>query len=851
MQNSFLVDTERDNDMVRAWWLGFLVGVAWAQPVFVDSHYTADIIHSGNGVTVLRFDPAGRLFAGEKQGRVLVFQPDGSGGYLSATVFADLTTAVDHDGESGLLGMAIDPAFLSTRYLYLFYTTFSDQRVVRLTANASFDAMEPGSETVILSGFPRSAIFHKAGGIAIDPNNPAALWVSLGDDGFDGVWPLFDGLPRVQHPDYWHGKILRISRDNGLGISTNPFWDGDPSSIRSRVWAVGFRNPFRFTSFPGSPGPNVMYVSENGDATDRISWVQMGSNGAWNVDGDAGGFLNPPDPNHRVMATQSPSVIGVAIADEGPFAPGGPTIYWANWLSGIRRFHLSGTDLDTMTPIPTDGGAPFTTDIVGTDMVFGPDGNLYTCHSGGDDSVASWYTIFRIRFEGVDPPIAAFTTTPAPPQGSAPLMVDFTDSSVAPGSAIASWTWEFGDGSSSHVQNPSHTYSEPGYYEATLTVSNTEGLLDTESLTVKATRTVSVSLTGTIFDGRTLPGAAMVGSTELRFYQITGQPIALPGGLGPDGNGMLIKNGTIAINPDLDLTADGFLVSAGEPVADGFESAMKGLNVPATDGPLPLVTDFYLSDTIVRGRVHELSGPPASVDLGIAFTTPENPIAVAGGRDFSLSSGIPMTGLNHRRDSDELGYFHFAVPSSTGPGLFFVDAVADTGSTTYAAQTVTDSANPVWDIDLQLARFGGGSACDDLSAIPTTMNVDYDTMIQPIWDVNCTSCHNATAVNSGGLDLLPGVSETELLSEPSGFAPGLMRVEAGSLDRSFLFEKINCEQPQVGTRMRPTNAMALVDQALIRDWIMQLDESCMNQLMLLYPTWPNQNILTMVNMACP
>ncbi|MCB1053729.1 MAG: PQQ-dependent sugar dehydrogenase, partial [Acidobacteria bacterium] len=490
------------------------VGVLWGQPTFVDPHYTADLVYAGDGMTAIDFASTGQLLAIEKKGRVLIFQPNGSGGFFAPTVFADLTSQVNWSGEAGLLGLAVDPDFASTRHVFLFYSTDDDQRITRLTSNPGFTAMEPGSELVLLSGLPRTANFHKAGELRFHPLDPETLFCSTGDDG-EGIGTS-GGIPLVQHPDFYHGKILRISKDNGQGVSSNPFWDGDPTSIRSRVWAVGFRNPFRFTFYPGAPIPDLLYSSENGDSTDRCSWVLMGSNGAWSASGDSGGFLNPPDPNHHVMQTLPRSVLGIAIADSGPFAPGGPTLYWANWLSGIRRYHLTGANLDTLTAIPEDSGQVFTDDIVGTDLEFGPDGNLYAAWSNGDDSTGGFFTIRRIRFSGVDPPVAAFSTTPNPATGPAPLMVSFTDSSSAPGSNIASRLWDFGDGASSSATNPSHTYTEPGIYTARLTVTNDEGLVDSVSQTVTAYRTVTVTLGGTVFDARTLPASPLASANELR-----------------------------------------------------------------------------------------------------------------------------------------------------------------------------------------------------------------------------------------------------------------------------------------------------------------------------------------------
>ena len=79
------------------------------------------------------------------------------------------------------------------------------------------------------------------------------------------------------------------------------------------------------------------------------------------------------------------------------------------------------------------------------------------------------------------PPIAQFTA--APTSGQAPLAVRFTDTSSG---TPTSWSWDFGDGTSSAVQNPTHTFSAPGEYSVILTATNAYGS-STASHTVTAT----------------------------------------------------------------------------------------------------------------------------------------------------------------------------------------------------------------------------------------------------------------------------------------------------------------------------------------------------------------------------
>ncbi len=68
------------------------------------------------------------------------------------------------------------------------------------------------------------------------------------------------------------------------------------------------------------------------------------------------------------------------------------------------------------------------------------------------------------------PPTADFSAVPL--AGPAPLTVDFTDSSS---NNPTSWSWTFGDGGASTLQNPVYTYQNAGTYTVSLTASNTGG----------------------------------------------------------------------------------------------------------------------------------------------------------------------------------------------------------------------------------------------------------------------------------------------------------------------------------------------------------------------------------------
>ena len=79
--------------------------------------------------------------------------------------------------------------------------------------------------------------------------------------------------------------------------------------------------------------------------------------------------------------------------------------------------------------------------------------------------------------EPIGPPVAGiFAQTTF---GGIPLDVQFFDAS---GGAVTSWSWNFGDGNTSNEQNPQHTYTVPGVYDVSLTVSGPSG---NDSLTLQ------------------------------------------------------------------------------------------------------------------------------------------------------------------------------------------------------------------------------------------------------------------------------------------------------------------------------------------------------------------------------
>lgn len=109
---------------------------------------------------------------------------------------------------------------------------------------------------------------------------------------------------------------------------------------------------------------------------------------------------------------------------------------------------------------------------------------------------------------------ASFIATPSNPNNFLDLNILFNDQSTAGvGSSITNWLWNFGDGSSSTDQNPSHDYSVAGSYVVCLTITTTSGCTSTycDSLIVGGNTNTGGSISGSVYtDNSTFASVAYV-----------------------------------------------------------------------------------------------------------------------------------------------------------------------------------------------------------------------------------------------------------------------------------------------------------------------------------------------------
>jgi glucose/arabinose dehydrogenase len=225
-------------------------------------------------------DGSGRLFVLEQIGVIRVIQDN----QRQDQPFLDIRDRVGSQGnEQGLLGIAFHPDFQNNGFFYLNYTDNSGDTVIsRFTtpvdANGSRPLADPASEKVLLQ-VDQPFANHNGGQVIFGPDG--YLWIGLGDGGSGG-----DPRNNGQNPDTLLGKLLRIDVNQGDPYSIpadNPFTAGGGAV---EVWALGLRNPWRF-SFDSLTGD--LYIGDVGqNQWEEVDYLPGGTvsspvNFGWNV----------------------------------------------------------------------------------------------------------------------------------------------------------------------------------------------------------------------------------------------------------------------------------------------------------------------------------------------------------------------------------------------------------------------------------------------------------------------------------------------------------------------------------------------------------------------------------------
>jgi glucose/arabinose dehydrogenase len=210
--------------------------------------------------------PDGRLFVTERPGRVRIVKL-GSGG-LQPEPWARVKAYANPNAERGLLGIALDPEFARTGFVYLYYSYTGAggatlNRVVRMRDSGGAGV----EDLVLLDNIPGSSN-HDGGRIKFGPDGK--LYVATGDAEQDS---------RAQDQRSLGGKILRLNKDGSVPAD-NPF-TGSP------VYSLGHRN---VQGLAWHPDTKALYATEHGPSglvpnccNDEVNRIEAGANYGWPV----------------------------------------------------------------------------------------------------------------------------------------------------------------------------------------------------------------------------------------------------------------------------------------------------------------------------------------------------------------------------------------------------------------------------------------------------------------------------------------------------------------------------------------------------------------------------------------
>ena len=238
------------------------------------------VTHAGDG--------SGRIFVVEQGGTIRIL----ANREVLPVPFLDIASLnpprLVAGGERGLLSVAFPPGFAGKQHFYVYYTRASDNAILVARYRVSTgdpNVADPASEEEILVVPHPEFGNHNGGQLAFGPDNN--LYIGTGDGGGGG-----DRDNNAQNPLSRLGKLLRIDVESGAvpyGIPAgNPFLQS--AGFLPEIWALGLRNPWRF-SFDRGTGD--LYIGDVGQNNfEEIDFQEagdlVGRNYGWNLmEGDS------------------------------------------------------------------------------------------------------------------------------------------------------------------------------------------------------------------------------------------------------------------------------------------------------------------------------------------------------------------------------------------------------------------------------------------------------------------------------------------------------------------------------------------------------------------------------------
>ena len=293
----------------------------------------------------------GALFFTERCRGLSVRRPDGTvtrlfGTSGSALVASDLTC----NGQSGVHGVALDPAFATNRTIYVYMlsnsTTPNANHVVRLVLNSGYTTA--GSRTDIVTDI---AYKHNANAVAGSGAHSGGR-IRFGPDGFLYITTGDNHNPILpQSPTLLGGKVLRVTTTGAAAPGNSP-----PAGFDARIFTYGHRNVQGISFRPGSGQP---FISEHGpNHTDEVTPLVNGGNGGWDPQNRPSltcpdnycGYAGTPTTMPMTDVTRFPTAIPPAWTNNNASQGLGPAVFldgekWRAWNGRLAVGFMNGAKL--------------------------------------------------------------------------------------------------------------------------------------------------------------------------------------------------------------------------------------------------------------------------------------------------------------------------------------------------------------------------------------------------------------------------------------------------------------------------------------------------------------------------
>lgn len=479
------------------------------------SQFEDTLVANVGSPTALAFTPDGQLLIATQPGQLRVLQ----NGALRSTPVLDLASRLCTNGERGLLGVAVDPGFVTNGYIYLFYT-FDEagtgtcarsikgsavHRVSRFTMSGNTASLS--SERILINNIPSPFGNHSSGDLQIGKDG--LLYISVGDGNCDYRGDSGCGgendASRDKHTLL--GKVLRITKTGGIP-SGNPYQSADsarcnngnisPGKVCQETYASGLRNPFRMAFDPNASSTRF-YINDVGqNVWEEINLGQSGADYGWNLregrckngsSSDCGTPAGLTNPIFSYQHTSTGTFGSCASITGGAFVPSGiwPSSFIGSYLFSDyvcgKIFKLTKTGDGYSASVFASGLGSSSA----VHLAFGPHGSsqalYYTSYADGGQ-------VRRIAYTGSSNRAPQATVSASPTFGTIPLTVRVSaEGSRDPDGDALSYRWSFGDGGTASGASVSYTYRAKGTYTVTLTAQDPQGAKGTATVRIDAGNT--------------------------------------------------------------------------------------------------------------------------------------------------------------------------------------------------------------------------------------------------------------------------------------------------------------------------------------------------------------------------